>query len=270
LLVAPSWLNGQERLTLNKLPTNEQIQSAKDIVKSAETAPTKLSTGGYALIDIKLEGKLKSYVVPGSDDCIKTILIAKGQAYEGWLVDKDSNQFGWKRIDPVAWDRVLVTGIKNGTATLIWHMVQNGESEVVAAFQFIIGKPPLNPDEPPDVPVDDELTKGMRAALAKDKAAGVADVKYLLSLSGIYEAASKDSLDTIKTAGELDALLNAARLAANIPEPEKMLPEVRQFIKRQMQANLGTEQSTPINADAKRLAKTLMGKIGDSLEKLAK
>lgn len=274
LLLLPSLGVAQERLTLSKQPTLEQVNIAKDLVRLLDKAPTKLAVGGYALIDIKLEGKVKSYPVPGSDDCLKTILIPKGQAYEGWLVE--SGEFKWTRIEPVAWDRVLVTGLKSGTATLIWHMVQNGESEIVAAFQFIIGKSIPKPVEPPDdpvVPVDDELTKGMRAAFAKDTVAGIGNKQWLLPMAGIYEAASKDSLETIKTAGDLDNLLTAARVAAGIPDPDKTLTETRHFIKRQLQANLtgGVDApATVLDAGKKALAKSLMGKVAESLEKLAK
>lgn len=276
LFLCSSSVVAQERLTLSKFPSVEQIQSAKEIIKSAETAPTKMPFGGYALIDIKLEGKLTNYTVPGSDDCIKTVLIPKGQAYEGWLVDKATNEFKWTRIEPVAWDRLLVTGTKNGTATLIWMTVQNGEAVVVAAFQFVVGKPAPKPVDPPDdpvIPVDDDLTKAMRAAYAKDKVAGIGDPKYLIAMSGVYEAASNDSLDTIKTAGDLDDLLLAARKAAGIPEPDKVLTETRQFIKRQLLANLtgGVDApATVMDAAKKTTAKTLMGKIAESLEKIVK
>ena len=113
----------------------------------------------------------------------------------------------------------------------------------------------------------------MRAAFAKDTVAGIGEKKWLLPMAGIYEAASKDTLDGVKTAGDLDALLTAARIAAGIPDPDKTLSETRQYIKRQLQANLTNGADAPatvLDATKKTLAKALMGKVSDSLEKLAK
>jgi len=103
--------------------------------------------------------------------------------------------------------------------------------------------------------------------------AGIGDPKWLMAMAGIYEAASLDSLETVKTAGDLDNLLYAARVAAGIPEPDKVLTETRQFIKRQLLANLtgGVDApATVMDAEKKKTAKALMAKIADSLEKIAK
>lgn len=168
---------------------------------------------------------------------------------------------------------LLFMAVKEGTAKVTITAVSDDgkKSIIVAKMQITVGKPTPKPDDPPDnPPIEDDLTKGMRVAFAKDKAANIADPKFLLALSGIYEAASKDDLANIKTAGDLDTLLNSARQAAGIPDPDKMLTETRQYIKRQLQANLGKDQAQPLSVDAKRLAKVLMGKISDALEKLAK
>lgn len=275
LLFLPLSAWGQERLTLSARPTSEAVQTAKDLIKSAETTPTKLVMFGYALIDIKIPGKLSTYIAPGADDCLQQVKIAKGTVYEGLLAGPDGI-VKWTRIEAVDYDRVLVVGVKTGQATLIWMGVKGDEAVVIAAFQFAVGKPAPKPVEPPDdpvVPVDDDLTKGMRAAFAKDTVAGIGEKKWLLPMAGIYEAASKDSLDSIKTAGDLDNLLTAARIAAGIPDPDKTLTETRHFIKRQLLANLtgGVDApATVLDAAKKTLAKSLMGKVAESLERLAK
>lgn len=170
LLVLAGGVNGQDSLTLAKRPDPQQVATAKETIRSATQTPTLLAFGGYAIIDIKLEGKLSSYVVPGSDDCIKTISIPKGQGYTGWLVPKGETAHKWTSIDPVpTHDRLLVTGTANGTTTLIWMTVQNNEAVVVAAFQFIVGEP--RPPPPPDIDPDvDPILpgKGFRVLIVRE------------------------------------------------------------------------------------------------------
>lgn len=171
LLMLAGGVNGQERLTLSKKPSTEQVATAEATIKSAQQSPTVLAFGGYAIIDIKLEGKLKAYVVPGSDDCIKTIPIPKGQSYSGWLVPTGKTQFEWVTIEPNKdINRLLVIGSANGSATVIWHAVVNGESEIVAAFKFDVGKP-RPPPPPPDIDPDvDPILpgKGFRVLIVRE------------------------------------------------------------------------------------------------------
>lgn len=269
---------GQEQLSLSKMPSKEQLQSAKEVIKSAETSPTKLSIGGYATVDIKLEGKLTPYIVPGSDDCIKTVTVIKATGYEGWLVTKGENEFRWTKIDPVAThDRIMVTGVKQGVATLIWIAVQNNEAVVVAAFRFEIGPvkpaPVIIPPDEPVIPVEDELTKRLRAAAQLDAAAGKADKKHLLPLAGIYLAASNDPLAQVSTMDALDTLLFEARKRAGIPDPAIVFPNLRKAVQQEIYARLGigpNDGKQPLTDDTKRLAKLAFGKIATTLEILAK
>jgi len=173
LLLSP--IQSQHSLVLSKKPNAEQVATAEATIKSAQQSPTVLAFGGYAIIDIKLEGKLKAYVVPGSDDCIKTISIPKGTSYSGWLVPAGDTQFRWVTIEPNKdIDRLLVVGTANGSATVIWHAVVNGESEIVAAFKFDVGqpRPPPDPIDPPK-PVDPPITNytGLRVILIREQSA---------------------------------------------------------------------------------------------------
>lgn len=258
---------GQERLTLSERPSTQSLETAKQLIKSAETAATKLAVAGYALIDIKLTGKLTNYVVPGSDDCLTTVAIPKGTIFQGWFYV--GNELTWVKIAAADVDRLLVTGTKKGTATIIWMTVVKDEAAVVAAFQFDVagGKPKPEPDAPP---VDDPFTKALRTELGKDRVKGLADNKYLDALSGIYEAASRDSLESLKTAGELDAMLNSARVAAGIPEAAKMLPSLREWLRGQMVAAIGGTPETQLTADKRQAAKVLFAKIAAALEVIAK
>lgn len=259
---------GQERLTLSERPSTQSLETAKQLIKSAETAATKLAVAGYALIDIKLTGKLTNYVVPGSDDCLTTVAIPKGTVFQGWFYV--GTELTWVKITAADVDRLLVTGTKKGTATIIWMTVKDNEAVVVAAFQFDVagGKPKPGPDDAP--PVDDPFTKALRAELGKDRVKGLADNKYLDALSGIYEAASRDTLESLKTAGELDAMLNSARVAAGIPEAAKMLPSLREWLRGQMVAVIGGTPETQLTPDKRQAAKVLFAKIAGALEAISK
>jgi len=271
LLLLPGFLQAQHTLVLSKKPNAEQVATAEATIKSAQQSPTQLAFGGYAIVDIKLEGKLRSYVVPGSDDCIKTIPILKGQSYSGWLVPAGKTQFEWVTIEPNKdIDRLLVVGTANGSATVIWHAVVNGESEIVAAFKFDVGKPrpvPPKPDDP--VVPDDPLVKSFKEALNKDVLAGKGDKKWILPLAGIYEAASNDSLESMATMGDLDNVLFSARQKAGIPDPEVQLLNLRKAMQAELYQQLGVNKdsaSVPFKPDTRRLAKATLLKIANALE----
>lgn len=164
LLLLPCLLHAQEVRTVSSMPSPDQVATAKATIKSAETSPTLLAFGGYALVEIKIEGELTPYIVPGSDDCLRTIKLAKGQAYEGWLVTQGETAFKWVSLPANKdHDRLLVTGTANGTATIIWMTVQNGKAVVVSAFQFVVGKPKPQPPGPgPDDVRPPIPTQGLR------------------------------------------------------------------------------------------------------------
>lgn len=270
--------HGQDQLSVTKSASPEQLQSAKALVKSAETSPTKLDIGGYALVVIEIDTELTPYIVEGSDDCIKSIKIPKGAAYEGWLRAKGEPSFKWTRIEPNATrDRELVSGTTNGTSTILWMAVVNNKAQVIKAFRFEIGPQKPKPiDPPPDepvIPVEDELTKKLRAAAQLDVTAGKADKRHLLPLAGIYQAASNDTLAQVATMDALDTLLFEARKRAGIPDPEIVYMNLRKAIQQEIYARLGigpNDGKLPLTDDTKRLARLAFGKIAQVLEVLAK
>lgn len=270
LLLSAVTVSAQDTLTLSKKPSTEQVATAKETIKAAQQAPTTLAYGGYAIIDIKLEGKLTTYTVPGSDDCIRTVPLPKGSVYSGWLVAKGEAAAKWTEIAAVAThDRLLVSGTANGTTTLIWMTVQNNEAVVVAAFQFVIGKPkPVEPDVPPP---DDPLVKKFKAAAAADAAAGKADKQWLPKLAGIFESAANFIPETVTTVGQLDELLLAARKAAGIPEPDQQFLNLRRAIQAEIYARLGVDinsSNVTLTPDTRRLAMLAFGKIAVAIEEI--
>jgi hypothetical protein len=253
-----------------------ELDKAKQIVDSNKDTPLNWNKGEFQLVErgTKAAGPLFPVAADESILGIKEIAPDTRLIVDGVRVgDTVAKEHDFPAQKQVYW---RFKTLKEGSTT-VW-IFANGEAGkppvVIDKMRIVVGKPA--PDVPPDdpvVPVDDELTKGMRTAFAKDKVAGIGDTKWLLPMAGIFEAASKDSLDTVKTAGDLDNLLYAARVAAGVPDPDKTLSETRQFIKRQLQANLtgGVDApATVLDAAKKTTAKTLMGKIADSLEKIAK
>lgn len=248
LLLSASISQAQQRLSLAERPSNDKLAAAKDLIKSAETAPTKLKVGGWATIDIKLPGKLTVYITPGSDDCIQKILIPKGQAYEGWLVDDATGVFKWTRIEPSDVDRVLITGLSRGTATLIWMGVKGDEAVVVAAFQFAVagGTPkPVDPVDPDPTPSTDALVLAAQADIKAGKGTAE-DVDNYASLFSMYASQVKNG-DTLNTIGDLFKEMDTSIDRLLGKDIDKCFPTLRRAVGAELRAKLPTNPATKID-----------------------
>lgn len=266
-LILPAMVQAQDSLQVSKRPTAGEVATAKATIQAAQDSPTMLTYGGYAVIDIKLEGKLTSYVVPGSDDCLRTVSIPNGQGYQGWLVGKGETAPKWTVIEPITThNRLLVTGTSNGTTTLIWMTVQNGEAVVVAAFKFVVGTP-RPPPPPPDTLSDFE--KALKKALEADIAAGKGTKAQAELLAGVYRAAA-NSLPNAVTAGELYAMLQKAIAAAGVPPPAVALPTMRQLIAAELNKRLPTEADKQLTMEDRNRITATFGAMADSLEVITK
>jgi len=164
-------------------------------------------------------------------------------------------------------------GTKAGTTNVSIYGVSEDKLRVVRIAKMKITVGPKIPDIPPPPPPDDPLVKSFRNAIAVDVAANKADKKHLLALSGIYDAASKDSLDSLATMNDLDARLVAARTSAGIPDPDVMYPNLRKAVQAELYSQLGVNVNSgtvELKADTRRLAKAVMAKIATSLMEVAK
>lgn len=274
LLLMPLVARGQDVSPVRKKPTAEAVKTAKEIVDASKAAPITMPYGGYALVPMEIPAD--AYIVPGSNDCLDQEIIPKGKAYKGWLVSKDSPTVWEYKTIPAddKYDRIRVSGIANGTATIIWHAIVDGKSVVIDAKVFVVGKPQPKPDDPPVIIPDDPLTQKLRVAANADYLAGKSDKKILLPLAGIYEGAASGVFPaSVVTVGDLDNLLYQARLAAKLPEPEAAYPTLRKAIQQEIYAKLGIDLnsgSKVLTEDTKRLVKVAFGQIADSLEVLSK
>lgn len=262
-LFLPCHSPAQDNMQVSKRPTAGEVATAKATIQAAQDAPTLLAYGGYAVIDIKLEGKLTNYVVPGSDDCLRTVNIPKGQGYQGWLVAKGETAPKWTVIEPIAThDRLLVTGTSTGTTTLIWMTVSNGEAVVVAAFKFIVGTP-RPPPPPPDTLSDFE--KALKKAMEADVAAGKGTKAQATLLAGVYRSAA-NSLPSVTTVGELYATLQKAIATAGLPPPAAALPTMRQLIAAELNKRLPTDAERQLTLEDRNRITATFGAMADSLE----
>jgi hypothetical protein len=265
LLLVPCLSHAQDSLSLAKLPTQEQLKSANEILEASKKKATIMPAGGYAFVDIKMEGKLTSYIVPGSDDCIKSIFLPKNTAYEGWLVNKGESAFRWTKVEPVAFDRMLVTGIKQGTATMIWMMVVNGEAQVVAAFQFQIGNPPPKPpdpiDPPPVDPVDPSDTL-VAAALSDIKAGkGTAnDVQAYAMIYLLYSTQVKNDKN-LKTVGDLYKEMNLKIDTLLGDDIEKTMTSLRKAVGVELRGKIPTNAGQALDDATRTTISNALGSI---------
>lgn len=252
---------GQEKLTLSERPSTQSLESAKQLIKSAETAATKLAVAGYALIEIKLTGKLTHYPVPGSEDCITTILIPKGTIYQGWF--SVNGELKWVKIEAADVDRLLVTGTKKGTATIIWMTVKGDEAVVVAAFQFDVagGKPKPGPV----IPDITDFEKKLKAAGDADIKAGKGSNEHALLLASVYRSAA-NALPATSTVGELYKQLQTAFTAAGVPPVAQSLPTMRRAIADELDKRLPTEADKQLTLEDRNRIAAAFTAMADALE----
>lgn len=277
LLTAGTGLNAQDVSPVRKKPTADAVKTAKEIVDASRAAPITMPYGGYALVPMEIAAD--AYIVPGSNDCLDMEIIPKGVARKFFAVLKD-NPGVWKFVTIPAddkFDRIRVSGIENGTATIIWHTVVDGKSVVVDAKVFNVGKQIVpKPDDPPIVPIDDALTQKLRIAANADYTAGKSDKKILLPLAEIFSAAggSEPFPPAVITVADLDNLLYQARLFAKLPPPETAYPTLRNTaIREVIYAALGVDANSgavKLTDAMKVKAKEIFGKIAASLEILSK
>jgi len=267
LLSTPILAHAQ--ITVGDAVQQTDIDLAKATLEKATPKTLTLQVGEFEVIEPAkgITGPLLWII--SNETSIQRIEVAANQPLALWLKRRGEtaprlHQFPAK---PFPW--VILVGIKTGASTI--HIIRNGTTAtsaptIVDKLEVTIGGsiPPT-----PPTPVEDDLTQALRTALKLDQQANQADRKWLLALAGIYEAASRDSLESIKTAGELDQLLNTARQAAGIPEPDRALPNVRQRIRQELLTRLNIPengQSQPLTAESRKLAKTVLQNIANALE----
>jgi hypothetical protein len=271
LLATPLLAHAQ--ITVGDAVQQSEVEQARMTLEKATPKTLTLQVGEFEVIEPAKGVTGPLLWIVSNETCVQRIEVAANQPLGLWLKRRGESaprlhQFPAK---PFPW--MILVGIKAGAATI--HVIRNGATAtsaptVVDKLEVTIGGsvPPT-----PPTPVEDDLTQALRAAFKVDQQANKADRKWSLALAGIYDAASRDSLESVKTAGELDQLLNTARQAAGIPEPDQALPNVRQRIRQELLNRLNISengQTQPLTTESRKLAKTVLSNISHALEVISK
>lgn len=233
----------QETRDLARRASPVELAKANDLLKANDNKVTSLKYGGYALIRIKIVGELTPYVVPGSDDCIKTQVVTKGQIHASFKVRNDGDgSFQWIEVPPdTEYDRLLVQGSANGTATVLWLSVENGKPVVVDGFKFLVGKPKPGPVDP-DVPVDpvnptDPLVVAAQNDIKANKGTK-SDLDAYASLFLMYGTEIKNGSRFV-TAADLNKEMNA-KIDQLLGEDHVTLDTLRTAVGKELLAKVPT------------------------------
>lgn len=267
LLLTPLLAHAQ--ITVGDAVQQSEVEQARATLEKATPKTLTLQVGEFEVVEPAKGVTGPLLWIISNDTTVQRIEVAANQPLGLWLKRRGEtaprlHQFPAK---PFPW--VILVGIKSGTSTI--HVIRNGATAttapvIVDKLEVTIGG---NTPPTPPTPVEDDLTQALRAALKVDQRANKADRKWILALSGIYDAASRDSLESIKTAGELDQLLNTARQAAGIPEPDQALPTIRQRIRQELLTRLNISengQTQPLTTESRKLVKTILNNIAHALE----
>jgi len=280
------------------IPSEAELSEAH---RKMEAAKPKLLSIGVGISQVLLPADaIKGIPLtwdPSNLDCIDIVWIDAGESHsmQGVLVGETVSRLHKFAAKPYPW--CIITGKKKGQSTVnIWRngdMVKAKGAGVdpakipaapapvapvqgppVRAGQVLItvdGGLPPGPDPKPDdpvVPVDTQLTKDLRAALAADRSANKADDKWVKELTGVYDKASRLDMSKVTTVVQLDTILNNARLATGMPEYDVMLTSLRTALRNELYKALGAkpdDRTAVISPDSLRLAQAKMGDFAKSL-----
>lgn len=265
LLLLPALVQAQ--ITIGDAVLPSEVEQARTTLERAAAKTLNLAVGEFEVIEPAKGITSPLLWITSSENCVQRIEVQANQPLGLWLKRRGEpatklHQFPAK---PFSW--VILIGTKPGTSTI--HIIRNGTSGtapvVIDKLDVTVG----GSVPPPPTPVEDDLTQALRAAWQRDQANSKADRKWVLALAGIYEAAGRDTLETVKTVGELDQLLNTARQAAGIPEPDQALPTLRQRIRQELLTRLNIPEngaSQPLALETKKQARLLLTQIAQALE----
>lgn len=245
--------------------SSNDIAQARATLERATPKTLTLEPGEFEIIEPAKTLSQPLLWLLSDDTILQRIDVAANQPLGLWMKRRGEpstklHQFPAK---PIVW--VILIGAKPGIANIT--IIRNGENNtapaVVDTLVITVGSVPP--------PVEDEFTKSLRSAFLKDQQLGQADQRWLTALAGIYATASQNSLVTIKTASDLDTLLITARQQTGIPEPEKMLPNVRHRLRQELLNQLhltDADALQPLSAEMKQRARQTLARIAQALEVL--
>ena len=205
------------------------------------------------------------------------------------VADTDGVQVQWYVIDPklkmfpvrlLKDSRIaVVTARDPGRYRLLAYTASDkGELSAPVVCTIVIGdapKPP-NPPQPPDPPkppippIDPDaaaLAEVLRPLYASIPGAAELKRQHLIALVGLYSAAEKTTGDkSITTLGDLFTRL---RSASPMLLPNEALRPVRERLAKEMETNLPTAPSTPLDDALRMKTATLFRRFAQALDSLS-
>lgn len=246
------------------------LAAARATLEKATAKALTLEPGEFEVLEPAKSVTGPLLWLSSNEAALQRIEVAANQSLGLWMQRRGEptarlHQFPAK---PVTW--VILIAAKSGNAqlTVIRNGTGTGPPVVVDTLVVTVGHP-----GPPPPPPEDELTKALRAAWQQDVVAGVGDKKWLVALAKVYETASRNPLNAVKTAGDLDQLLHTARQAAGIPPVETALTQLRQRLRTEMLTLLKVPEdgaTQPCTSDDKHRARQLFARIAQALEVLSR
>ncbi|MBL8822169.1 MAG: hypothetical protein JNJ77_06235 [Planctomycetia bacterium] len=204
--------------------------------------------------------------------CVQTLHVAPQQTLAIWMKRRGEATARLHHFPARTVSWIIVIGVQPGQSSVM--VIRNGAKadqppELVDQVEVSVGGPaPM----PPTPPVDDALVKALRTAFQRDQQAGLASKPWLLALAEVYQTASRDSLTSVQTVGELDTHLNNARLKAGIPEADKTLPALRECIRQEWLAYLmitDADHAVVLTPETRRAAQQFLARLARALEVIA-
>lgn len=264
-LLWPACLQAQMTIGERAGDTSAQLQHAS--VKALS-----LAVGEFEIIEPAPSVTGPLLWLTSQTSCVQIIQVVPQQPLAIWMKRRGEaiaklHQFPARSV---SW--IIVIGVQAGQSSVI--VIRNGlkadqPPELVDMVEVSVGGPaPV----PPTPPVDDALVKALQSAFQRDQQAGLASRPWLLTLAGVYQTASRDSLASIRTVGELDTWLNTARLKAGIPDADKTLPALRERIRQEWLAHLkitDADHAVVLTPETRRLAQQFLARLARALEVIA-
>lgn len=231
-----------------------------------------LATGEFEIIEPAPNVSGPLLWLTSQTQCLQIIHVVPQQTLAIWMKRRGETNAKLHQFPARSASWIIVIGVQPGQSSVM--VIRNGAKadqppELVDRVEVSVGGPaPV----PPTPPVEDALVKALRNAFERDEKAGLASKPWLLALAEVYQTASRNSLTSIQTIGELDTFLNNARLKAGIPDADKTLPALRECIRQEWLAQLqitDADHAIVLTPETRRLVQQFLSRLARALEVIA-
>ena len=278
LLFFVSALYGQQSappVVVGDAISNKAVQEARDTLIRATPKLLNLQVNEFDILESASPDPMAwfKYLGGNEDEFIQRLYMQPGQSLTIFMKRRGEPKARLHELKGFKNPWTVVIGVQQGQVG--WIVVKNNPDPKQPPIQvdtviITTGEAPPDPDKPP--PPTDEFFKRLSVAFQKDVAAGIGDKTWVKKLSGVYDSASRDNLESIRTFEDLDSLLYEAAKTSGIPDYNKALTSLRAAIRQEFFSTLSiteNDRTTNLTADTRRTAKSLFSKLAVALGKLS-